>query len=264
MNTQASILPHLRTLHTQVCQQRGKSSGLLAFDAALLSTATNNGDLNKGRKENKDTGLDCADLVKRFPSRFSILPDHISLDGDPSNSVLADLRASPLGIFGSSPVDESPFTAGTSSSGVLTSNADTEHNGSKLVPSRTSEPGSGRQDSRCIIKILTTHTAASKPAVFSSDKGKANLDARVPALCSQPRIDRAAPTRLLPTIPRNVQANTPRTSTELTVGQQFLATMPRTFTPGPGRLLVLRGLRVRMGVASGVERQEDVQMRGAQ
>eukprot|EP00983_Pelagomonas_calceolata_P099741 1158491-Pelagomonas_calceolata.AAC.4 len=39
--------------------------------------------------------------------------------------------------------------------------------------------------------------------------------------------------------------------------------MPRVEGPGPGALLVLRGLRVRMGAASGVE-QEDVHMQGAQ
>lgn len=48
-----------------------------------------------------------------------------------------------------------------------------------------------------------------------------------------------------------------------TIGQRMLANVPVADGPGPGRLLVLRGLRVRMGMGSGVEKQEDVQLNTA-
>ena len=80
--------------------------------------------------------------------------------------------------------------------------------------------------------------------------------------------DKPAPTRstsLLPETTHNTTSSLSksRVSGNLTIGQQFSAAMPRAEgSGGPHQLLVLRGLRVRMGIACGVERQ-DVVLNGA-
>jgi len=205
----------------EVHQLRGRSSGLLAFDAALFSTAMNNGLLRKQSKESdEEMGLDCTKPVKRFPSRSSVTPFPTPFHGDSSHSFRFDPAMSPPCLSGLG----SSLTPDASTPRVPASNnSNTEQSGSRRVQFSAFEPGCSTQDDNYAIETPGTHHA-----IPESSKGSGT------------------------------------DNTKLTVGQQYLATMPRTHTPGPCRLLVLRGLRVRMGAASGLERQEDVQMKGAQ
>eukprot|EP00983_Pelagomonas_calceolata_P081697 1155659-Pelagomonas_calceolata.AAC.3 len=120
---------------TSVQQLKGKSSGLLAFDAALLSTAINNGILCK--ESDEETGLDSTQLPLR-------------------SSIQYDPNMSPLRMSGLTTVNESPTANNCSSKAPASNNAKTEHSSSRHVQFGIFEPGSSRQDSSCVIDIPST------------------------------------------------------------------------------------------------------------
>ena len=58
-------------------------------------------------------------------------------------------------------------------------------------------------------------------------------------------------------------SDTSQTFVNPIVGQRMQANIPKADGPGLGRIMVFRGLRVRMGMGTGVEKQEDIRLNEA-
>ncbi|KAF5830917.1 hypothetical protein DUNSADRAFT_13849 [Dunaliella salina] len=221
---------------------RGKSSGLLAFDAVLLSATATNG--NRSNERDDETGFKCTKLVKHRPS---VTPVPTGSPNDSSNGFHFDPSMSTL--------NESSLTQNASAlRGAASNEANTEQNSSRRMRFSLSELG-------CSSTFNSVDVCNS--ARLNSGSGRMPLSTVEPGCSSQEGscvIDIPSSRQYVPESCNGGIID----NTKLTVGQQLLATMPRTHTPGPGQLLVLRGLRVRMGMASGVERQEDVHLNSAQ
>uniref|UniRef100_A0A7S3R8N7 Guanylate cyclase domain-containing protein n=1 Tax=Dunaliella tertiolecta TaxID=3047 RepID=A0A7S3R8N7_DUNTE len=230
-------------------------SGLLAFDAALLD-ATQGG-------YNEDA-LDYNHLVQRYPSRFAV---RSSMDASRRLPKLSPI-SEPYGVCATS----SDLEAEHAEAGPESQHTDVNSciisvgNSDMLRQSPQSQPHSNSSEDASLYS-RRERQPATLPSHYSAPLSlqayQANHAYSPLTSCSNIVLPVHTSQHSQP-LPHIQSSGMPRASSQgPTVGQQLVTSMPRVEGPGPGALLVLRGLRVRMGAASGVE-QEDVHMQGAQ